>query len=512
MSSTDKGGLSFSDTFILNVKSNNTPPTNIFLSENRIDENKPIETYIGTFSAKDTNIDETFSYSFTNGVGDQNNNQFIIKENNLLSSETFDYETKSNYSVRVLVADNDGLTFERDFEIIVNNVNETPTAISLINNSLDENEELNLEIGVFNTEDPDFNDGHAYSLVSGNGDTYNSSFIITDNRLLSNDQFNFETKSSYSIRVQTEDSGGLSYQKNFEISIVDVNEAPTDILLGKNTIDENTPSGKQIGEFSSLDEDFNDSHNYSLVSGEGDDNNSSFTISDNQLLSNEEFNFEVKSNYPIRVQTQDKGGLSYSKKFLIQVNNVNDPPTEITLSNNRIDENLDPFTFIGTFATTDEDQNDSHTYEISQSEIANSFVVEEDQLLSDMAFNYEEKNQYNISIKSIDLGNDFVVQEFTVFITDVDEEILIPNAITPNSDGSNDYFVIPNIEKYTDANLDVYNRKGKLVFTQQQYGVANNWWDGNTTNGKALPSGTYFIVLKLDDGNIYKGTVYLKRN
>ncbi|MBO1349189.1 MAG: SBBP repeat-containing protein, partial [Hormoscilla sp. GUM202] len=45
----------------------------------------------------------------------------------------------------------------------------------------------------------------------------------------------FETQSSYSIRVRTEDAVGLSYSENFTININDVNEDPTDLNLSNNS-------------------------------------------------------------------------------------------------------------------------------------------------------------------------------------------------------------------------------------------------------------------------------------
>ncbi|MBC6423866.1 MAG: hypothetical protein GDA38_21935, partial [Hormoscilla sp. SP12CHS1] len=52
--------------------------------------------------------------------------------------------------------------------------------------------------------------------------------------------------------------------------------------------------------------------------------------------------FETQSSYSIRVQTTDAGGLSYSESFTININNVNENPTDLSLSNNSINENLQP--------------------------------------------------------------------------------------------------------------------------------------------------------------------------
>ena len=71
-------------------------------------------------------------------------------------------------------------------------------------------------------------DTYTYSLISGVGDTDNSAFSIDGDQLLIVDSPNFETKSSYSIRLQTKDSGGLTFEKSFDLT---VNEWVTEQLI-----------------------------------------------------------------------------------------------------------------------------------------------------------------------------------------------------------------------------------------------------------------------------------------
>lgn len=77
-----------------------------------------------------------------------------------------------------------------------------------------------------------------------------------------------------------------------------------------------------------------------------------------------------------------------------------------------------------------------------------------------------------------------------------DFEPIFPTVITPNADGKNDVFVIANLEKiYPDCEVIIYNRWGSVVFQSNGYQVP---WDG-TYNGEALPMGTYFFKLLLND-------------
>merc|ERR1712018_980063 len=201
-----------------------------------------------------------------------------------------------------------------------------PTDLDLDNTTLDENATPNSVVGQFSTTDPDSGDSFTYALVSGTGDTDNSAFTISGNQLQINTTPDFESQSSYSIRVETTDGSGASYQKQLTINVNDVNEAPTDLLLDNTTLDENATPNSVVGTFSTTDPDSGDSFTYALVSGTGDTDNSDFTISGNQLQINTPPDFESQSSYSIRVETTDLSGASYQKQLTINVNDVNEAP------------------------------------------------------------------------------------------------------------------------------------------------------------------------------------------
>ncbi|MGK0487985.1 MAG: gliding motility-associated-like protein [Candidatus Endobugula sp.] len=139
--------------------------------------------------------------------------------------------------------------------------------------------------------------------------------------------FNFEAKASYSIRVKTTDNNGGAFEKQFDISITDVNEAPTDISLSNNEIDEDDTPGLLVGQMNSTDVDNGETFTYSLVTGAGDENNLLFTFSGDELRTIEPINFESSATLSIRVKVTDSGGLSYEETFSITVNNIEMEPT-----------------------------------------------------------------------------------------------------------------------------------------------------------------------------------------
>ncbi len=76
--------------------------------------------------------------------------------------------------------------------------------------------------------------------------------------------------------------------------------------------------------------------------------------------------------------------------------------------------------------------------------------------------------------------------------------LVIPQVITPNNDGYNDLWQIRNIELYPDAEVRIFNRWGKLVFSTRN--LADNPWNA-TIGGKPVPTDSYHYILYLNDGS-----------
>jgi gliding motility-associated-like protein len=84
----------------------------------------------------------------------------------------------------------------------------------------------------------------------------------------------------------------------------------------------------------------------------------------------------------------------------------------------------------------------------------------------------------------------------------------IPNTFTPNGDGINDTWNIPQLLNYPACTVLIFNRWGKRVFNSTGY---SRPWDG-TYNGKALPAGPYYYKITLHpNGEVFSGFVALLR-
>lgn len=215
-----------SATFNFTTAGGNSAPTNMLLSGTNVAENLAGGATVGVFSAQDPDAGNTFVYTLTNGTGGADNASFTISGSNLLTAVAFNYEARNTYSVRVQATDQGGLATQMVFAINVTNVNEAPTNILLSGTNVAENLPPGTTVGSFSTQDPDAGSTSAYALTNGTGGADNGSFAISGSNLLASVSFNYEVKSSYSIRVQSTDAGGLSTQMVFAISVTDVDERP----------------------------------------------------------------------------------------------------------------------------------------------------------------------------------------------------------------------------------------------------------------------------------------------
>ena len=249
----------------------NSAPTALNLSNNSIDENAAANTVIGTFSTIDPDAGDTFTYQLVAGTGDTDNAAFTIVGDQLQINASPDFETQPSYSIRVKTTDGGGQTYQQQLMININNLNEAPTSLSLSNNSIDENVPANTVIGIFSTIDSDIGDTFTYQLVAGTGDTDNADFTIVGDQLQINASPDFETQSSYSIRVQTTDGGGETHQQQLTININDVDEALTiegtpdrDFLRGG-------ASGEEIKGLAEQDRLYGNGGEDTLEGGDGND-------------------------------------------------------------------------------------------------------------------------------------------------------------------------------------------------------------------------------------------------
>lgn len=99
-------------------------------------------------------------------------------------------------------------------------------------------------------------------------------------------------------------------------------------------------------------------------------------------------------------------------------------------------------------------------------------------------------------------GSDSDTVRVTIF-----KEIVVPNAFSPNGDGTNDRWNIAGLSSHPGAEVILFDRYGRKVLHTYHYTP----WDG-TRSGNPLPVATYYYVIDLRNGDRkLTGHVYLAR-
>lgn len=125
----------------------NQSPTEITLSNSKVNENAAPNSTIGTLTTTDADPSDPQTYTLVTGTGSTDNTAFTIEGNLLKAKQSFDFEAKNTYSIRVKTTDDYGASFEKQLTITVNDLAE-PTTGTNGNDPLTGNELDNTILGL----------------------------------------------------------------------------------------------------------------------------------------------------------------------------------------------------------------------------------------------------------------------------------------------------------------------------------------------------------------------------
>jgi hypothetical protein len=306
-----------------------------------IEENPFTNQLIETLSVTSPN-NSVFTYRIYSGNED---NIFTLDENTgelkVSQPEAFDFEQKAFYNLTVGTFLNESLVRVFDFTVNLTNVNEAPIELSISNTSILESLDIDSPLGTLSTVDLDIGDIFTYSLVEGVGDHDNASFIIEGDELRLNEALDFETKQALSIRVAVSDASGLTFQKQFEIAVTNVNEPPIITAeISDAVVLEDAEDFVLVSSLSSYFSDLDDLDEFTIDFLNTESDGVSLSISGDDLLValTDDFN----GTDLITITATDQEGLSVNQQFELQITPVNDPPIiNLVKTNIVLNENFD---------------------------------------------------------------------------------------------------------------------------------------------------------------------------
>lgn len=218
--------------------------------------------------------------------------------------------------------------------------------------------------------------------------------------------------------VRVADKGALTFTQTLRVSVINENEAPDNFMFTANSmytcspsepntacVQENTRPPQLIGQLSATDPD-GDAITYTLRDFIGLSSYFSIDQSSNQLmLSGNTLDYETSvygSQLVISIQIADSFDHSSTHSVIVQILNINDAPTNVTLSNTIISEGAEIGQIIGSLDAMDEDEGDVLTFGLDYNP-SGLFNISDNHLVVAQVLDHEvAMNVHNISIVCCD--------------------------------------------------------------------------------------------------------------
>ena len=421
---------------------------------------------------------------------------------------------------------------EKSFVIEVLNVHEPPVTIQWIENNVDVNENsiIGAVVGTLKAIDNEPSQNLTFNLDINTL----QSFRLTTPRCASDSKtttsctanvevaghLNHEVAPILEIAVRVTDRQGLFKVKNFNITVRDNNDQPSNVTISGSleaSVAENSP-GAFIGELVTSDEDGAQSHSYNVLG-----NSNLFQVRRGRFMylkHDVSLNFEIKNKYIVIVTSTDDGSppmTSPNQTLTVHVTDINEAPVEITIDNTVIAENSASGTAIGNFNITDPDNfgnfqgRQIHVCRLTDSAQGKFRISSRNgqNLLTQSAksLDYEQAISHRISVLCSDprgLGDE---KHFIVNVSDVNEaplKVLLTNTQIAENIGPVD------VGALTTQDPDNARKKWKQHFnyTLQSFGVSpfeihatrnilrtTRWLNYESTNSWTV------IIRSRDNGN-----------
>lgn len=353
VTATDSGTppSSFTQAFTIDVNDLNEPPlTILFVNENSSGE------VLANLLADDPDANSATVFSVSDDRFEVIDNRLKLKD-----SMSLDFESEPSLMLTLTATDaaDPAQSFSQLVSLTVNDVNEALTGIVLGAAAVREHE-VGATVGTVTVVDPDAGDSHVVTVSDGRFEIVSG--IL---KLKAGQSVDQATEPTITLNLIATDDGvpQRSLTKSVTITVLKeliTNEAPTDIQLSNASIAENAVGGT-VGAASVVDPDAGDTHTLSV-------SDSRFEVANGllRLKSGQSLNYESASTVSLMITATDSGtpALGLTKSFVINVLNVNETPTSISLSKTSINENV-AGGVIGAVLVVDPDVGDSHTFAVS---------------------------------------------------------------------------------------------------------------------------------------------------
>jgi gliding motility-associated-like protein len=208
------------------------------------------------------------------------------------------------------------------------------------------------------------------------------------------------------------------------------------------------------------------------------------------LLSNGEYLLSGAITFPDGILNPLNLGVDIQVKVFAKPS-----PENLILSNNSFTgSGTEFFIHIGGFSVIDPFDN-IHSIALDDSQADNAFFeILDGMLFWSSAEQAAGKESFQIGVTVTDRDGNVLQRSFEISRLRMDvEEVIVYNSFTPDGDGINDSWRVPELRFYGGVTIQVFERSGlRLFYTQNP----DEGWDG-TYQGREMPVGTYFWVIEV---------------
>lgn len=251
---------------------------------------------------------------------------------------------------------------------------------------------------------------HPIFSISTNGEIYTNDDLIV----------NSITKPFNNlITYQVTDYGLNTVSGQIVVDLIETNQSPLFSLDNYifNTI-ENIPLNTVIGKVTATDKNSGTWGKISYKISSIDGNDYYFEIDSNtgEIQNIKNIDYESNKIYNFIVTARDGGGQFHMAHLTINILNQNESPYDITISSNKINENMKVGTIVGYLKSFDPDDI-FFKYEINSTD----FIIRNETLFTNKIFDFEKISSIPIKIKACDPHDMCFKKDFIIYINNVNE-------------------------------------------------------------------------------------------
>lgn len=395
------GGRKTKEFTITRGVATNPVPTSVKLNKLTVDEN-----FVGKIADfKLTGVDIK---DFTFLLPDTKDNVFFTTEDSVLKTKSpLNFEKQRYYTIRV-TAKNGDVEITKDFRIEAININDAPSDVLLTSEKVEIEKPAGTFIAIMVATDDDPEDtDFTYEVES-------DYFVVRNkNQLMTKSRFLYDDIGEKPVKIKITDPHGAVSEITKTISIVDIpTPVGAHILINNQYIDENS-----TGVVGALSVSEAGTYTYSLVTGEGSEHNSYFEIDGNNLIVTKSLDYEGEKILNVRIKAKD-----VETKLKLFVNNVNEAPEEIGLSNFIAQKEADDT--VATIVMKDVD-GDTGIFSLTESDDYNYFEVRNQKLV---LVKDADKKKFELVIKASD-GEYEIEKNFSLRCDDIETTNSAPETI-----------------------------------------------------------------------------------